>query len=205
MDLQRAEVRVGVGGQSGVLLAWFAALGMGLAMMAGYAYTPGAMRDAKAAWPREATFSPAGDRPTVVVGLHPRCTCSVATVRELDRILAGVVVRPQVEVLLYRPAGAAEGWERTAFDEDLRRLPAVTVRADVEGKGARAFGMLTSGDIAVFTPEKRLLFRGGLTAARGHEGESKGGRQLRMALSMGHGAWGPFPVFGCPMGRADRN
>lgn len=197
MEFRRDEARREAGGYSGSLLAWFVLLGLGLAMMAGYANTPGAMG---AAGPAGTVFVPDGDRPALVVGLHPRCTCSVATLRELGRLLAGATVRPRVEVLLYRPASAAEGWDRTAFDEEIRSLQGVTVRKDVEGRIAQSLGMLTSGDVALFSPSGRVLFRGGVTRARGHEGESEGGRQLRQALSAGDLPAGASPVFGCPLG-----
>lgn len=203
MDLQTDEVRKAVGGYSGPLLAWLMFLALGLAMMAGFAYSPGAIRDAGPVWPGGMTFAPAGDRPTLVAALHPRCTCSVATVRELSRLFSAAEVQPQIEILLYRPNRAAEGWDRTAFDEELRRIPRVTVRGDVEGKQARAFGMLTSGDVALFTSDGHLRFRGGVTSARGHEGESEGGRRLQRALAESHSAPGAIPVFGCPLESGD--
>ncbi len=203
MKVQVDEVCKVSGGYFGPLMAWFVLLGGGLAMMAGFAYSPGAIRDAGPVWPGGMTFTPAGDRPTLVVALHPRCTCSVATVRELSRLLSAAVVQPHIEILLYRPNHVAEGWDRAAFDEELRRIPRVTVRGDVEGRQARAFGMLTSGDVALFTSDGHLRFRGGVTSARGHEGESDGGRRLRRALSEGHSAPGAIPVFGCPLESGD--
>lgn len=179
------------------LLLWFAMLTLGLAMMAVYAASPGPSLDKGPAWPSEASFSPAEDRPTLVVALHPRCTCSVATLRELERLLRDAAVRPRVDVLLYRPAGAELA---PIFSDELRRLRGANVREDPEGRSAEVFGMLTSGDVALFMPAGRRVFRGGVTRLRGHEGESQGGRWLRAALRQEYAAGAWAPVFGCPLG-----
>jgi hypothetical protein len=193
----------GAGGGPGLLLAWMLLLGTGLTMMASYAYSPGAMRDAGPEWPSGVALAPATDRPTLVVGLHPRCTCSAATLHELAPLLADASLPPKVDVLLYQPAGSAAPWSQRSLAAGLeasaRKLPGATVRDDRDGRLAQQFGMLTSGAVALFAPSGRLLFRGGVTRARGHEGESEGARQLRLALSEGSGGSFTIPVFGCPL------
>jgi hypothetical protein len=52
------------------------------------------------------------------------------------------------------------------------RIPGVQVLVDKEGALARAFGADTSGASLLYDRTGRLLFEGGITGARGHEGEN---------------------------------
>jgi hypothetical protein len=70
---------------------------------------------------------------------------------------------------------------------------------DEGGAEARRFGATTSGHAVLYSPDGRLLFRGGLTGARGHAGDNANLDALAAVLD---GAPSPHinvPVFGCPL------
>ena len=45
---------------------------------------------------------------------------------------------------------------------------------DISGDEARRFGAATSGEALLYSPSGKLLFHGGITPSRGHEGGSVG-------------------------------
>src|SRR5256885_12925703 len=55
---------------------------------------------------------PASRGTTLVVTLHPKCPCSTATLEELARLASVSENGVAIDVLIVRPAGEAEGWER---------------------------------------------------------------------------------------------
>jgi hypothetical protein len=75
----------------------------------------------------------------------------------------------------------------------------VSLVDDPQGAEMARFGARTSGDVALFGPDGTLRFRGGITKARGQEGDNVGRCALR---TLCRGAQSPVreaPVFGCPI------
>ncbi len=78
------------------------------------------------------------------------------------------------------------------------------LRIDERGEAAKRFGARTSGLFFVYDADGRLRFRGGLTAARGHEGDNAG---LEAAVATVRGETpetssagiARSPVFGCAL------
>ncbi len=144
----------------------------------------------------------AAHKPTLIMLVHPQCPCSRASLTELSRLVALCPDKATMSVLFLRPAGCPE----TFADTDLRRqaeaIPGVSVATDNNGTAARLFGAATSGETVLYAPDGRLLYHGGLTGSRGHEGDNAG---LSAVAALLHGASGPSqaPVYGCPM-TADR-
>ena len=81
-------------------------------------------------------------------------------------------------------------------------IPGVEVREDVDGVEAARFGAETSGEVVLYSPRGRLLFRGGITGVRGHEGDNLGLQRLIAALSSASSppaAVAESQVFGCAL------
>ena len=81
---------------------------------------------------------------------------------------------------------------------EARNLPGAEVRLDRDGVESRRFGAETSGAVRVYSPDGRLVFSGGLTSARGHEGDSEGTIAIA-ALLAGTSSAASSPTFGCPL------
>ena len=79
-------------------------------------------------------------------------------------------------------------------------VPFVHLIDDPAGREANRFGARTSGLVALYGHDGRLLFRGGITVSRGHEGDNEGRRAL-LDLIQGNRSSCPrqTPVFGCPI------
>jgi hypothetical protein len=83
-------------------------------------------------------------------------------------------------------------------------IPGVEVAADQGGAMAARFGATTSGQAVLFSPAGDQLFSGGITGARGHQGENRG-RNSVVAMVLGRPAdTNQTPVFGCSLVEPDQ-
>jgi hypothetical protein len=182
-------------------LAWCAAVGAGFYALESYTATPGDQAAPPGQWPEGSPVQRIPGRHNLVIALHPRCPCSRASVAELERILALAPTPVCVHVLAYEPASAApdDQWRDTDLVRRVRRIPGVFIWADVDATEARRFGARTSGDVLLYGPDGTLLFHGGLTSARGHEGESAAHEALGPLLRGEKCERSETPVFGCPL------
>jgi hypothetical protein len=179
--------------------AWGIVVGGGFLFLGSYAARPGAAGHPAARWPGESRVRPEAARPNLVLLLHPHCPCSRASLRELERIMARCRDRLSAHVLVFRPAKAPRAWNRSGFWHAAAAIPGVRVYDDDGGAEAARFGVATSGHVLLFDPSGRLVFRGGITRARGHEGDNSG-RDAVVALVGGERADAvTTPVFGCSL------
>lgn len=125
------------------------------------------------------------EQPTLYLFLHPRCPCTRATITQLDRVLTASGLEkaelPEVVVVATIPSSAGENDDAWRKSETLRmalELPNATVQYDAGGVKARHFGAWASGSVALYAADGRLLFAGGVTISRGHEGDCLGAEQL---------------------------
>jgi hypothetical protein len=186
-------------GRRQVILAvfWVAGVLAGLYKVTAYSIASPAVLEQPSRWPKDTTVPLAADRPTMLLSLHPRCACSRATVAELGRLLAELPSPVQVQILLYTPDTVSESWTESDLTSQARAMPSVVIRRDVKGLEAKRFGMSFSGHTALYAPDGRRLFRGGITRARGHEGDNAGRAAILSLVSQGYAATTATPVFGC--------
>jgi hypothetical protein len=190
----RQHVAVGV-----VMAVWVPAVGFGLRTLLRYSNTPGRAAAPPDRWPAGAPFSPADRRFTLLVFAHPQCGCSRATIEELARIVACCSQKVEATVLFYAPSTMPGDWTKTDLWDSATRIPGVRVLGDHEGNWARRFGVHTSGQTLLYDVSRHLVFKGGITASRGHSGDNDGRdgitRLLRGEIPRSLGT----PVFGCAL------
>ncbi|MCU1235078.1 MAG: redB [Candidatus Solibacter sp.] len=182
---------------------WARAVGVGVSVMLRYAYTPGRLAAATKEWPAGAGIEPAGGRATLIVFAHPQCPCSRATIAELAKIITCCRQDVDATVFFYLPSADARDWMATDLWRSAERIPGVRVMADVRGAEARRFGARTSGQTMLFDAGRRLVFNGGITAARGHYGDNDGEADIVALLRGQSPAQRKTPVFGCALTETD--
>ena len=181
-------------------MAWFLLVTAGFAGLWKYKSTPGAPGAATPAqWPSQATVARSAQRATLLVFAHPRCACTRATVTELARLLSRLHERVDATVLFWTPHDAPADWDRTDLWTSASRIPGVTVLRDLDGREASRFAVATSGGAVLYDASGRLLFKGGITSARGHEGDSFGQERIAALLTTGTADRADAPVFGCAL------
>ncbi|MGC3959147.1 MAG: hypothetical protein QM813_14730 [Verrucomicrobiota bacterium] len=178
---------------------WLLAVGIGLAVVVNYDTAPGRMGETPVAWPAQAPVAFDAARPTLVMFAHPRCPCTRASVNELNRLLAKCHDQMAVHVFFLKPEGQPDDWVKSDLWRSAADIPGVTLHEDVGGREAARFGAKTSGQVMLFDQRGRLLFQGGITAARGHVGDNAGAAQIRALLSGAKVEARRIPVFGCAL------
>ena len=77
-------------------------------------------------------------------------------------------------MLFLNPSEFAADWEKTDLWETASDLPGVEVVQDKDGKNAELFNAAASGQTFLYDADGQLLFKGGITSARGHSGDNAG-------------------------------
>jgi hypothetical protein len=179
------------------LLAWISGVGYLYARMMAFDSGPGVSAHPSLEWPAHSGLQLAMEGNTLLLFLHPRCTCSTASLEQL-RILKRKFPRLlKARILLWRPR-ASEGLARP-------EIAGVDVQDDWDGEKARLFGAKTSGETLIYNSAGRLVFEGGLTMLRGQAGGEAALRTVtdvlmgnpRGNLSNSEVAIARKPVFGC--------
>jgi hypothetical protein len=183
----------------GAAAGWFCAVFAGTTALARYKNAAGAQLQAPARWPVASSVVRSPGRSTLVLAVHPHCPCTRATLTELDRLLVRAGGRLEAVVLFVRPHGAPDGWENTDLWQRVASMSRARPVVDMGGVEAHRFRALTSGQASVYDERGSLLFSGGITPARGHEGDSAGRAYILAAVGGAHLEHPTAPVFGCAL------
>ncbi len=183
----------------GLIAGWIAVTGSGMFYLARYQTTAGAVATTPMDWPSDSKIARRGDRDTLVLFAHPKCPCTTATMTELAIVMTECRDRLDTTVMFVRPPGMPVGWEKTDLWTTAAAIPGVTVRSDVGGVESARFGAQTSGQAVLFDRSGRLLFCGGITPGRAHEGDNAGRDSIVARVLGTKPAATQTPVFGCAL------
>jgi hypothetical protein len=128
--------------------------------------------------------------------VHPQCSCTRASLQELQAVIEKAPRTMRTYVVVYRPRQAKAGWEKTGTYEAATRLRGTRVIVDEDGREAKRFGTFTSGQTFLYDAAGHLRFEGGITMLRGHAGLNSGRAEV-IRLANGESGRGTHPVFGC--------
>lgn len=179
---------------------WVLVVGAGTFFLWGYENTPGVKANSTpSAFPAESAIPKDAARPTLLMFAHPHCPCTRASIAELSRLMTTARGRVAAHLLFIKHEGAGAGWVESDLWAGAAAIPGVRVAADEGGREAARFGAGTSGLTLLYGADGRLLFSGGVTAARGHEGDNAGRDALAALLTGDAGGASETPVFGCQL------
>src|ERR1041384_5717141 len=155
-------------------VVWLVAVGAGLGWMMNYQNAAGRTGETPQLWPLNAAIALEHDRATLLFFAHPKCPCTRASLGELNRLLARCPGQVAAHVLFLKPSQMGDDWTQTDLWRSARAIPGVTVHEDRDGWQARRFGAETSSYVVLYDSRGVLLFKGGITAGRGHAGDNAG-------------------------------
>lgn len=176
-----------------LIVLWTALVVTGVGIVETYANTAGKGASAPKTAPHEAM-------PTLLVFIHPQCPCSRSTLAELARLQSDCGSKLKTTVEVFAPTSMGEGWAKGDLYRQAKDIPGVLVKLDSDGKLAKQYGVFTSGQALLYSKDGRLVFSGGLTESRGHEGPNTGTDVIRGFVNHGRVLVSSSPVFGCALG-----
>ena len=191
--MKRRVITVAIGVAA---LVWAATVAAAYQAIRRFESTPGAAAVAHASWPSQSRVPRVDGAWTLVMLVHPHCSCSRASIKELEAVIEKAPRSVRSFVLVYRPREFPANWERGDVYDSAKRLRRVQVLIDADGNEAARFGGFTSGQTFLYDGEGRLRFEGGITLLRGHAGLNSGRAGVIHIASTGTGR-GSHPVFGC--------
>jgi hypothetical protein len=184
----------------GLGCCWLAVLVLGFGALEREQFTPAASGHVPHRYPTDSrAIELAADRPTLLLFLHPHCPCSRATLRELDEFQADTAQRADTIVVFTVPPGVPPHWEQGDLWDEASHLRGVRVVRDVDGVETKRFGVVGSGHALLYARDGQLLFSGGITESRGHEGDNPGLTSIVQGVVTGHATISHTPVFGCSL------
>lgn len=138
-------------------------------------------------------------RHTLVVFVHPRCPCTVATVEQIARLQRKCRGLFTTRIVAYRPSYAEAEWSEGAVLRGASRLVDCEIIDDPDAAEALEIGAQVSGTAALYAPDGTLRFWGGLTPQRGHAGDSLGLDAVAAILRGERLDSYRAPTFGCSL------
>ena len=180
-----------------VTTLWACAVLACFAALERHANQRGTVSPLGATWPVGSVLKPGSDKATALIFAHPKCPCTQASIQEFQRIEARHVGAFDTVVLFTVPASDHEDWRSTRLVQQARNLRSAHIFFDPGGREASLFNAAVSGQVLLFAPDGHLLYSGGVTPARGHEGDNAGQAAFERALTHLDDPAVSFPVFGC--------
>jgi hypothetical protein len=182
------------------IFLWFAAIAIGIDQIARYETTPGSQTiSPPQQFPVESELARDPAKFTLLFFAHPKCPCSRASLYELSKLLAEFGERLSVQVVFIKPEGVESGWADTPLRATAEKIPGVTVWIDNDEREASLFNAQVSGTALLYDRSGQLKFNGGLTRARGVEGDNLGKSTIARLLTKDFSDTSETPVYGCPL------
>ena len=178
-------------------IGWMALVSIGLMKLYNYEFKSGPEGSPIGHWPDGSHIHRDNKVYQLVMVVHPHCPCSRATLHELELIMARAQDQLSVYMLFTHPKQFSREWVKTDLFNDAQKISNVHVIIDQDSQEAKLFGGTTSGQAFLFDTNGNILFSGGITDSRGHEGDNVGMTAIIDILQNKRIALKQTPVFGC--------
>lgn len=185
-----------------LILAWSGVVAAGIGCLWNYEHTAGVNLAAPDSWPADSRIPVVANQQTLLLFAHPKCPCTRASLGELARIMTVCGNRIQAYAVFVKPSECEvdPAWEKSDLWRSAEQIPGVTVLCDNNGTEAQRFRAMTSGIANLYDSGGQLLFRGGITASRGHSGDNAGRSAIADLILHGSADIAVTKVYGCALG-----
>jgi hypothetical protein len=182
------------------IVLWLTAVGYGLVYLGRYETAPGEQHaSTPKVFPVDSVIRRDDNRAALLFFAHPKCPCSKASLNEIARLMPEVEGRLSVFVVLSKPADAPADWTDTDLRRGAEKIPGVTVVIDENEIETDRFSARTSGTALLYDKDGNLRFQGGVTRARGQEGDNAGRSAISDIVNNNASEQDETSVFGCPI------
>lgn len=155
------------------------------------------------AFPVESRLKRDPNRATLIFFAHPKCPCTRASLAELSRLTTDLNGKLTTYIVFIKPKGETDDWTDTSSRAAAEAIPDVQVVIDEDDIETDIFHAQTSGLTLLYDRDGSLRFNGGITAARGHEGDNAGRDTIFQIVASADKRNGESFVFGCPLHKKD--
>lgn len=180
------------------LSIWLLLVSVASLYLVRYQITPGEAGNPPEKWPEESHLQLHQNKLSLLMFIHPRCPCTESSLRELNRLLTVIDEKVSATIVVSLPGNVSPEWTNNQALKALETKKDLLVYYDRTQRETDRFQIKTSGDVALYSPSGTLLFSGGITVSRGHDGDAAGQQLIRLAKSeqreVGH-----TEVFGCTL------
>ena len=180
-------------------LTWIILLALGFSVLAKEEFDPVPNAAIGPAFPPHSKLALAPDVPTLILFVHPHCPCTRASLHELAELMASLPHRVAVTAVFALPQGVPPHWEQGTLWQEAATIPGLHTVTDQGGQETRRFGVKGSGHVLLYQPSGQLIFSGGITPSRGHEGDNPGRAAVVSLVLHGHALVNHTLVYGCPL------
>lgn len=184
-------------------MLWAALICVGGRKLLNYESAPGIPGAAPSEWPAASRIVRPNDKFTLVMLTHPNCPCTRASIAELEILMARLQGKLVGFMVFSKPEASAAEVESSDLWKRASLIPNVSAIYDRDGAETEHFRGRVSGQTMLYDPAGRLVFSGGITSARGHQGDNAGLDALILRVRDGVQSQGTFPVFGCSLHNPD--
>lgn len=181
------------------LCVWLGVVSLGWVALAAYSGTAGTSQPVPIERPIDSRLKFTPDSLNVILFLHPKCSCSHATVNLYRDAISFATLPVQTQFVFFCPKNEGDDWVMDRLWNSAKPIPSSSRLIDRAGEEAKRFNINTSGHVLVYDREGILVFGGGITTRRGHEGTSLGSETLRKIVQGKPFHKLALPVFGCPI------
>ncbi len=178
---------------------WLLTVGSGLMILYDYSNSPSEIRSYIKYWPVQSSIPFEKGWANLVMTAHPHCACTRASLSELARIMTHGKDKIKAHVLFMKPSEFPDKWIQTDLWRNANTIPSTHAIEDKDGAEANLFHATTSGQVFLFDQNGTLIFTGGITGARGHEGDNKGESAILDWIKEGKVTARESFVFGCSL------
>ena len=116
-----------------LLSVWALTVVAGSLFLTHYSNRPGKAAIAPESWPSESSLSLSADKATLLVLLHPQCSCSKATLAELERIMMAAGSSVHAQLVFFDSPNMENHWVEGDLWEKAERIPGVQLVRDTDG------------------------------------------------------------------------
>jgi hypothetical protein len=184
------------------LVGWVSVIIFGWTLLSQYANTPGQSHVPPSHWPSQSVIPRTSELPTLLIFLHPRCPCSRATVAQLSIIMTRAQNKVKTHVIFVKPPNFSQEEVKTDLWNSAIHIPGVHAMIDENEQEAKRFNVEVSGQVLLYDAQGQLVFSGGITSSRGHQGDNDGQDAIIAFLTEGKVLRTHTPFFGCRVFRS---
>lgn len=152
-------------------------------------------------WPANSQIARQTGCPTLLIFLHPKCSCNRANLDELAEVLSRLQSDVDVHAVFYCPNEQPQEWAHTDLWDQVRNLGLGAMQVDKGGLEAERFGARSSGHCFLFGTQSERLFGGGLAKGEGNSASKRGIDAVENLLRGEAVEQSDFPVVGCSLSK----